>query len=105
MRAGYLDDDENAGYIRSLSMSSSWSTQGGKSKAKFFKTADDRFVVKIISSVELHMFLEFAPAYFGIIVSFIVITCLYYIRGNIRIHGKSLFYTHAFDFVQSPWSL
>ena len=24
-----------------------------------------RFVVKMISSVELHMFLDFAPAYFG----------------------------------------
>ena len=40
-------------------------TQGGKSKAKFAKTLDDRFVVKMISNVELQMFLEFAPAYFG----------------------------------------
>ena len=65
LRAGYLGEDENAGFIRSLATSQWWSAEGGKSKAKFSKTADDRFVVKTISSVELDMFLEFAPAYFG----------------------------------------
>ena len=38
---------------------------GGKSGAAFSKTSDDRFVIKCISKVELQMFLEFAPAYFG----------------------------------------
>jgi 1-phosphatidylinositol-3-phosphate 5-kinase len=66
MRAGYLGEDDNEGFIRSLSISSSWTTQGGKTKAKFFRSADERFVIKVISKVELQMFLEFAPAYFGI---------------------------------------
>ena len=65
----YVGEDENAGFIKSLSISRSWLTQGGKSKAKFAKTADDRFVVKMISNVELQMFLGFAPAYVGNILS------------------------------------
>ena len=64
LRAVYLQDDENDGFIRSLSISNSWITQGGKSGAKFSKTGDDRFIIKVISKVELQMFLEFAPAYF-----------------------------------------
>lgn len=65
IRAEYLGDDENTSYIRSLALSQNWATQGGKSKAKFAKTSDDRFVVKMISNVELQMFLDFAPGYFG----------------------------------------
>ena len=59
-------------------MSNTWQTQGGKSKAKFAKTLDDRFVVKMISNVELQMFLEFAPAYFG--------TLFYYKIWNLCLH-------------------
>lgn len=51
-------------YIRSLALSASWATQGGKSGASFAKTLDDRLVIKVISKVELQMFLDFAPAYF-----------------------------------------
>lgn len=77
IRAEYLGDDENASYIRSLALSQNWATQGGKSKAKFAKTADDRFVVKMISNVELQMFLEFAPGYFGeCIIHFLYSICL-----------------------------
>jgi 1-phosphatidylinositol-3-phosphate 5-kinase len=46
-------------------MTSRWSAQGGKSGAAFSKSLDERLVVKVISRVELQMFLEFAPAYFG----------------------------------------
>ena len=45
-------------------MSSKWVVQGGKSGAAFSKSLDGRFIVKVISRVELQMFLEFAPAYF-----------------------------------------
>lgn len=45
-------------------MSARWGAQGGKSGAHFSKSMDERFVVKVISKVELQMFLDFAPAYF-----------------------------------------
>jgi hypothetical protein len=64
VRAEYLKDDENIGFIRSLSMSRKWSAQGGKSGANFSKSVDDRFIIKVVSKVELQMFLDFAPAYF-----------------------------------------
>jgi hypothetical protein len=51
-------------FIRSLAMSARWSAQGGKSGASFSKTMDERMVIKVISRVELQMFLDFAPAYF-----------------------------------------
>jgi hypothetical protein len=65
VRAGYLKEEDNVGFIKSLSMSSRWGAQGGKSGANFSKSLDERFVLKVISKVELQMFLEFAPAYFG----------------------------------------
>ena len=65
VRAAYLNEDDNEHYIRSLSISSSWAAKGGKSGASFSKSMDDRFVVKVINRVEMQMFLDFAPAYFG----------------------------------------
>jgi len=59
-----IGEDEELGYLRSLSMARPWNAQGGKSGATFFKTADGRFVVKQITRTELQMFLEYAPAYF-----------------------------------------
>jgi hypothetical protein len=64
LRAEFLDDDDDEGFIRSLSLSSRWNAQGGKSGASFSRTTDNRFVVKHITRTELQMFLEFAPAYF-----------------------------------------
>eukprot|EP01041_Mallomonas_annulata_P002649 gene2649-5200_t len=58
------DDDDDEGYVRSLSMSSRWNAQGGKSGATFSKSHDGRLVMKQISKTELQMFLDFAPAYF-----------------------------------------
>ena len=51
-------------YIRSLSRCKTWGAHGGKSKAYFAKTLDDRFIVKQVSSTEKYSFLEFAPQYF-----------------------------------------
>jgi len=57
-------EEEELGFLRSLSMAQPWNAQGGKSGATFLKTADARFVVKHITRTELLMFLEYAPAYF-----------------------------------------
>lgn len=64
LRAVFLEDDGDEGYIRSLGASAKWQAQGGKSGASFSKTMDGRFVVKYITRTELQMFLDFAPAYF-----------------------------------------
>lgn len=42
----------------------SWGALGGKSGSAFFKSFDDRFVMKQMSRQELQCFLEFAPHYF-----------------------------------------
>ncbi|KAF9202093.1 hypothetical protein BGZ49_007733 [Haplosporangium sp. Z 27] len=55
-------------YVQSLSRCSSWNANGGKSKSSFYKTKDDRFVVKqMVSSwniAEKDALLKFAPKYF-----------------------------------------
>ncbi|KAM0882010.1 hypothetical protein ACQ4PT_032622 [Festuca glaucescens] len=51
-------------YITSLSRCKSWDAQGGKSKALFAKTLDDRFVIKQIKKTEFESFIKFAPDYF-----------------------------------------
>jgi len=51
-------------YIRSLQHSVAWGARGGKSGSAFFKSLDDRFVMKQMSRQELQCFLEFAPHYF-----------------------------------------
>ncbi|GJJ78516.1 1-phosphatidylinositol-3-phosphate 5-kinase [Entomortierella parvispora] len=55
-------------YVRSLSRCKSWNANGGKSKSSFYKTRDDRFVVKqMVSSwniAEKDELLKFAPKYF-----------------------------------------
>ncbi|KAH3732761.1 1-phosphatidylinositol 3-phosphate 5-kinase [Pelomyxa schiedti] len=50
-------------FLKSLSRCTRWNAQGGK-KALFYKTFDDRIVVKQITSVEMHAFIELAPLYF-----------------------------------------
>ncbi len=65
LRSTYFSSsDDNDNFIRSLANTAKWMAQGGKSGATFSKTMDDRFIVKVISKVELQMFLDFAPAYF-----------------------------------------
>ena len=53
-----------AAYLTSLRRCKSWDAQGGKSKAFFAKTLDDRLIVKQIETRELESFLMFAPDYF-----------------------------------------
>ena len=52
--------------VESLSRCLKWDSKGGKTKAVFLKTLDDRFVLKQLSQVETAAFLKFAPAYFNI---------------------------------------
>ncbi|ETV95510.1 hypothetical protein, variant 2 [Aphanomyces invadans] len=54
-------------FVRSLATSQHWSAKGGKSGATFFRTSDDRFVIKYISQVELQSFLASALSYFAYI--------------------------------------
>lgn len=35
-------------YLKSLSMSTNWAAEGGKSKSNFWKTADERFIIKTL---------------------------------------------------------
>lgn len=51
-------------YISSLSRCRKWDAQGGKSKAFFAKSMDDRFIIKQIKRAELDSFLKFASDYF-----------------------------------------
>lgn len=51
-------------YISSLSRCKKWDAQGGKSKAFFAKTLDDRLIIKQIKKAELDSFLKFGPDYF-----------------------------------------
>ncbi|KAG0266133.1 hypothetical protein BG011_003120 [Mortierella polycephala] len=54
-------------YVQSLSRCNNWNANGGKSKSSFYKTKDDRFVVKqMVSSwniAEKDELLKFAPKY------------------------------------------
>ena len=52
--------------VESMSRCLKWDSRGGKTRAVFLKTLDDRFVLKALSSVETAAFLRFAPSYFGI---------------------------------------
>lgn len=52
--------------VESLSRCLKWDSRGGKTRAVFLKTLDDRFVLKALSAVETAAFLRFAPSYFGI---------------------------------------
>lgn len=57
--------------INSLEKTIVWNAQGGKSKAAFFKTADDRYIVKELVSKwnisDVQALLDIAPAYFDYI--------------------------------------
>ncbi|KAG9412391.1 hypothetical protein AC1031_015313 [Aphanomyces cochlioides] len=54
-------------FIKSLASSLQWSAKGGKSGASFFRTQDERFVIKYISQIELQSFLASAVSYFDYI--------------------------------------
>ena len=58
----FPDGEKN--FVHSLADCSRWEAMGGKSGLLFYKTKDDRFVLKQMSRFEYQSFLEFAPHYF-----------------------------------------
>ncbi|KAJ7760904.1 hypothetical protein DFH07DRAFT_740406 [Mycena maculata] len=55
-------------FLKSLSRSANWAAEGGKSKSNFWKTADDRFIIKTLVNAwnvaDLQVLIELAPSYF-----------------------------------------
>lgn len=52
-------------FIQSLLKTKEWTNvSGGKTKSKFHRSLDDKYVYKEIRKAEFKMFLEFAPQYF-----------------------------------------
>ncbi|KAJ8073593.1 hypothetical protein PM082_011871 [Marasmius tenuissimus] len=55
-------------FLRSLSKSQNWSAEGGKSKSNFWKTSDDRFIIKTLVNAwnvaDLQVLIDLAPSYF-----------------------------------------
>ena len=64
LRQQILSDKTGLKFVKSLAECSRWEAMGGKSGLLFFKTADDRFVLKQMNKFEYQSFLEFAPHYF-----------------------------------------
>ncbi|KAJ1266793.1 hypothetical protein BS78_07G005600 [Paspalum vaginatum] len=84
-------------YITSLSRCKKWNAQGGKSKAYFAKTMDDRFIIKQIKKTEFESFIKFAPEYFKHVYHSLDTgsqTCLAKILGIYQVkqirHGKEV---------------
>ncbi|CAL5010330.1 unnamed protein product [Urochloa decumbens] len=84
-------------YITCLSRCKKWDAQGGKSKAFFAKTVDDRFIIKQIKRTEFESFIEFAPDYFKHVYHSLDTgsqTCLAKILGIYQVkqirHGKEI---------------
>ncbi|XP_062191798.1 1-phosphatidylinositol-3-phosphate 5-kinase FAB1A-like [Phragmites australis] len=84
-------------YITSLSRCKKWDAQGGKSKAFFAKTMDDRFIIKQIKKTEFESFIKFAPEYFKHVYHSLDTgsqTCLAKILGIYQVkqirHGKEV---------------
>ncbi|CEF63021.1 Phosphatidylinositol phosphate 5-kinase type III [Strongyloides ratti] len=79
-------------FIRSLSSTTMWKPQGGKSGSDFYRTDDKRFVFKEMAKPEIDFFLTFAPKYFDYIYNSITekkITCLGKIYGVYRVCYKN----------------
>ncbi|TDL16768.1 SAICAR synthase-like protein [Rickenella mellea] len=59
-----VDDD----FIKSLERSENWAAEGGKSKSNFWKTSDDRFIIKTLVNAwnvaDLQVLIEMGPSYF-----------------------------------------
>ncbi|KAJ3730406.1 hypothetical protein C8R42DRAFT_6170 [Lentinula raphanica] len=55
-------------FLESLSRSANWSAEGGKSKSNFWKTADDRFIIKTLVNAwnvaDLQVLIDLGPSYF-----------------------------------------
>ncbi|KAH9475049.1 1-phosphatidylinositol 3-phosphate 5-kinase FAB1 [Psilocybe cubensis] len=56
------------GFVQSLSRSTNWAAEGGKSKSNFWQTSDKRFVIKTLVNAwnvaDLQVLVDLAPSYF-----------------------------------------
>ncbi|KAF7313499.1 hypothetical protein HMN09_00505800 [Mycena chlorophos] len=56
-------------FLKSLARSTNWAAEGGKSKSNFWKTADERFIIKTLVNAwnvaDLQVLIELAPSYFA----------------------------------------
>ena len=57
--------EQNMEFLESLSRCTPWQATGGKSKSHFYKTQDQRFVVKSITTEELDLFQNIHSKYFS----------------------------------------
>jgi len=59
---------EDAAFARSMAKCEPWKAQGGKSRSNFWKTSDDRFIIKTLVNAwnvaDLQVLIELAPSYF-----------------------------------------
>jgi len=57
-----------ATYLKSIKKSANWLAEGGKSRSNFWKTADDRFIIKTLvdawNVADLQVLIELGPSYF-----------------------------------------
>ncbi|KAG6852316.1 hypothetical protein C0991_000959 [Blastosporella zonata] len=55
-------------FIKSLRHSANWAADGGKSRSNFWKTSDDRFIIKTLvdawNVADLQVLIDLAPSYF-----------------------------------------
>jgi len=55
-------------FVRSMARCEPWKAQGGKSRSNFWKTADDRFIIKTLVNAwnvaDLQVLIDLAPSYF-----------------------------------------
>lgn len=51
-------------FISSVFKVKPWATSGGKTMSDFFKTHDEKYVLKEVKKSEFKMFVEFGPSYF-----------------------------------------
>jgi hypothetical protein len=56
-------------FIEALARNVKWQTSGGKSSASFFKTLNDRFILKCISEKEFGMLIDMIPEYLRYVAS------------------------------------
>ena len=54
----------NEEFIKSIRKSIEWCVSGGKSKANFYKTFDNKYIIKNVSEIEFNMFIETGLNYF-----------------------------------------
>ena len=55
-------------FVSSIFKIQSWAATGGRTNSSFFKSHDDKYVLKEVKKSEFKMFVEFGPTYFDYMV-------------------------------------